>query len=167
MCHARLFRKCNSNCITTRLQDYLTLFVILFTVWFIANGDKDMTTTRIFSCLAVLLIVAVFFTAVAHACSDLSAMRMVLQTPCDHHVSPDGSRDKPKDNCDSIRYGMLSTQAGPGPTDLEKPQRVLVDVPFITRVSLPDVVAPSRRSQAPPLAGLRISPLLSRIVLRI
>ena len=42
---------------------------------------------RIFSLVVIVLIASVLWSAIVHACSDLSSMRAILQAPCDHNVS--------------------------------------------------------------------------------
>ena len=123
---------------------------------------------RSFVLVGILLIASMLYTTVAHACVDLSAMQAIFKTPCEHS----GSRDEPlskaeKDNCDLVRYGMLSTQASSSQAELFRlystPQQEAVIVMF----SLLGVVPSFRRSQAPPDSGLGASPRLSHVVLRI
>jgi hypothetical protein len=94
-------------------------------------------------------------------------MQTALQAPCDHSSSQNEPRDKPeKDNCDSVRYGMLSTQASSAETELSKFfSMVFQDAVFVT-FSLPDFL-PSFWRSPPPFSGLGASPHLSHVVLRI
>lgn len=71
--------------------------------------------------LALLLAASVFSSVVAHACPDLKFMQAMLQAPCDHKSTQDNPLSKKeKNNCDSTRYGMLSTQASPSQAELFK-----------------------------------------------
>jgi hypothetical protein len=115
-----------------------------------------------------MLIASVFFTVVVHACSDLRSIQAAVQAPCDHSSSQNEPRGKPeKDNCDSVRYGMLSTQASYSETELVKLYLIpLQDVLFVV-FSLPDCLPSFWRSLGPPFSELGVSPHLSHIVLRI
>src|SRR5688500_16467868 len=94
---------------------------------------------RIFSLVAIGLIVSMVFTAVVHACSDLSSMQSVFKAPCDHSSSQDEPRSKSeKDNCDSIRYGMLSTKASSSHPELVKLFSIPLDHALLLNLSLPD-----------------------------
>ncbi len=123
---------------------------------------------RSFSLVALILIASVFFTVVVHACSDLRSMQAALQAPCNHSSSQSEPRGKPtKDNCDSVRYGMLSTQAFSSDSELVKLYSIpLQDVLFVG-FSLPDGLPSFWRSLGPPFSGLGVSPHLSHVVLRI
>ena len=123
---------------------------------------------RGFSLVAIMLIASVFFTVVVHACSDLRAMQVALQAPCNHSSSQSEPRGKPeKDNCDSVRYGMLSKQASPSETELFKLYSIPLQEALFVAFSLPDSLPSFWRSQAPPFSGLGVSPHLSHVVLRI
>lgn len=124
---------------------------------------------RIFSLVVIVLIASVLWSAIVHACSDLSSMRAILQAPCDQMGSQDEPRGKTeKDNCDSIRYGMLSTQVSSSQTELCKLYSIPLDHALFVIVSLPDTLHSLWRSQGPPLLlGLGVSPRLSHVVLRI
>jgi len=122
---------------------------------------------RGFSLVAIMLIASVFFTVVVHACSDLRSMQVALQAPCNHSSSQSEPRGKPeKDNCDSVRYGMLSKQASPSETELFKLYSIPLQEALFVAFSLPDSLPSFWRSQAPPF-GLGVSPNLSHVVLRI
>ena len=123
---------------------------------------------RGFSLVAIMLITSVFFTVVVHACSDLRSMRAALQAPCDHSSSQNEPRGKPeKDNCDSVRYGMLATQASTSDTSLVKLYLIPLQDALFDSFSLHDPLPSFWRSQAPPFSGLGVSPHLSQVVLRI
>jgi hypothetical protein len=120
------------------------------------------------SLVAILLMASVLCTVVVHACSDLSSMHAVLKAPCDHSSSQDEPRSKSeKDNCDSVRYGMLSTKASSSHPDLFKLFSIPLDHTLLLNVSLADTLSSLWRSEIPPLLGLGISPRLSHVVLRI
>jgi hypothetical protein len=120
------------------------------------------------SLVAILLMTSVLSTAVLHACSDLSTMQAVFKAPCDHGSSQDESRSKSeKDNCDSIRYGMLSTKASTSHPELVKLFSIPLDDALLLNVSLSDTLPLSWRFEGPPLLGPGVSPRLSHIVLRI
>jgi hypothetical protein len=123
---------------------------------------------RPFSLVAVVLITSVLWTAMAHACSDLRSMQANLQAPCDHNSSQDepGGKAK-KDDCDSVRYSMLSTQASSSEPELDKIHSIPLDQACLTSVSLARNLSFLWRSQAPPFSGLGISPQLFYVVLRI
>jgi len=123
---------------------------------------------RRFSIVALTLIASVFFTVVVHACSDLRSIQAAVQAPCDHSSSQNEPRGKPeKDNCDSVRYGMLATQASTSDTDLFKLYSIPLQEALFVGFSLPDSLLSFWRSQAPPFSGLGASPHLSHVVLRI
>ena len=123
---------------------------------------------RLFRRVAIVLIASVLFTAVAHACSDVRSTQAVLQAPCDHDASRDNPRSKAfKDNCDSVRYGMLSTQVAPSQVELFELYSNSVYHVRLVSVSLPDVLPLFWRSKGPPVIGLGLSPLLSHVVLRV
>lgn len=124
---------------------------------------------RFYFLVAIALIASVLLTVVAHACSDLSSIRAIVQVPCDHTSSQNEPRDKPeKDNCDGVRYGMLSTQASSADTELSKFYSTALKDGLFVGFSLPPDSLPSFwRSQAPPFSGLGVSPHLSHVVLRI
>jgi hypothetical protein len=115
-----------------------------------------------------MLIASVFFTVVVHACSDLPSMQMALQAPCNHSSSQNEPRGKPeKDNCDAVRYGMLSTQASPSETELFKLYSVPLQETLFVGLLLPNYLPSFWRPQSPPFSGLGVSPHLSYVVLRI
>jgi hypothetical protein len=123
---------------------------------------------RIFSLVAIGLISSLFYTAVAHACSDLRSRQLLLQPACNHMASekePLGKKEK--DNCDSVRYGMLSTKASSSHPELFKLFSISLDHALLLNVSLPDTLPLLWRSEGPPLLGLGVSPRLSHVVLRI
>ena len=123
---------------------------------------------RGFSIVALTLIASVFFTVVVHACSDLRSIQAAVQAPCDHSSSQNEPRGKPeKDNCDSVRYGMLATQASTSDTDLFKLYSIPLQEALLVGFSLPDSLLSFWRSQAPPFSGLGASPHLSHVILRI
>ena len=134
----------------------------------LTSFPDTLMSKRSFSLVALTLIASMFFTVVVHACSDLRSIQAALQAPCDHSSSQNEPRGKPaKDNCDSVRYGMLSTQASFSETELVKLYSIpLQDVLFVG-FSLPDFLPLFWRSQAPPFSGLGASPHLSHVVLRI
>ena len=118
--------------------------------------------------VAIALTASVLFTVVAHACSDLSAIRAVVQVPCDHTSSQNEPRGKSdKDHCDTVRYAMLSTQASSADTELSKFYSTAVQDVLFVGFSLPNSLTSFWRSQAPPFSGLGVSPHLSYVVLRI
>jgi hypothetical protein len=121
---------------------------------------------RGFSLVAIMLIASLFFTVVVHACSDLRSMQVALQTPCNHSSSQNEPRGKPeKNNCDSVRYGMLSTQASP--SELFKLYSIPLQEALFLGFSLPDSLPSFWRSLPPPFSRLGVSPYLSHVVLRI
>jgi hypothetical protein len=108
------------------------------------------------------------FTAVVHACSDLRSMQAIVQAPCDHGASQDQPRGKTeKDNCDLVRYGMLSTKASSAHPELVKIYSIPLDHALLVSISLTDTLPLFWRSQGPPLLAPGVSPGLSHIVLRI
>src|SRR6266404_544618 len=123
---------------------------------------------RRFSIVALTLIASVFFTVVVHACSDLRSIQAAVQAPCDHSSSQNEPRGKPeKDNCDSVRYGMLAIQASYAAPELSKIYSISLQDSGLVVFSLPDSLPLFWRSQAPPFSGLGASPHLSHVVLRI
>jgi hypothetical protein len=123
---------------------------------------------RTFPLIALVLTTAVLFTVVAHACSDLSAFQAIVQAPCDHASSQNEPRGKPdKDTCDSVRYGMLSTQASFAAVELLKFYSIAFQYPVFVGFSLSDSQPSSWRSQALPFSGVGVLPYLSHLVLRI
>ena len=123
---------------------------------------------RLLVLFALLLVASVFSSAVAHACPDLKSVQAMLETPCDHNSSQDSPRrQKEKDNCDSVRYGLLSTQASPSQAQLFKLHAILVPHALPVSVTLPDVLPLFSRSQAPPYHGFGVSLHSSHVVLRI
>jgi hypothetical protein len=123
---------------------------------------------RSFSLVALSLIASVFFTVVIHACSDLRSMQAALKAPCDHSSSQNEPRDKSeKDNCDSVRYGMLSTQASASETELFKLYSTPLQEALFVGFLLPDSLPSYWRSPPSPVSGLGVSPHLSHVVLRI
>lgn len=119
---------------------------------------------RFLSVLVFLLVASVFCSAAAHACADLRAMQTMLQASCGHGSSQNEPLGK-KDNCDSVRYGMLATQASLPRIEVLKPDAssVYASLP----VSDVAVVPLRSRSQAPPSQRCGISPRHSHVVLRI
>jgi hypothetical protein len=106
---------------------------------------------RIFSLVVIVLIASVLWSAIVHACSDQSSMRAILQAPCDQMGSQDEPRGKTeKDNCDSIRYGMLSTQVSSSQSELFKFHSTQVHQALLVSVTLLDVLPLFGRSQGPP-----------------
>ena len=129
---------------------------------------NGILSKRIFFLVAIGLIVSVISTAVVHACSDLSALKAIAQAPCDHNGSQDEPRGKTdKNNCDSIRYGMLSKQASSSQTELFKLYSTPVYQALFASRSLPEVLPLFWRSLVYALSGLGVSPFLSHVVLRI
>jgi hypothetical protein len=123
---------------------------------------------RIFSLVAIGLIASMIFTAVVHACSDLSSMQSVFKAPCDHNPSQDEPASKAeKRDCDLVRYGMLSTKASSSHPELVKLYSIPLDHALLLNVSLPDALPVLWRSEGPPLLALGVSPRLSHVVLRI
>ena len=123
---------------------------------------------RGFSLVALTAIASVFFTVVVHACSDLRSLKVAMQAPCDHSSSQNEPRSKPEeDNCESVRYGMLSTKASYAAMELSDFSSIsLQDAVFIV-FSLSDSLPLFWRSQAPPFSAIGASPHLSHVVLRI
>jgi hypothetical protein len=123
---------------------------------------------RGFSMVALTLIASVFVTVVVHACSDLRSMQAAVQAPCDHSSSQNEPRGKPeKDNCDSVRYGMLAMQASSSDTELSKLCSISLQEVLFVAFPLPDSLPSFWRSQAPPFYVPGVSPHLSHVVLRI
>ena len=120
---------------------------------------------RFFVMLALVLSVSVFCSAVAHACADLNLLQ---QAPCDHDSSQDGPLGKKeKDSCDSVRYGMLSTQALSSQTEMFNLHAILLPEALPVSVSLSDVLSLFSRSQGPPFHGFGVPSYSSHVVLRI
>ena len=130
--------------------------------------ESALVSKRIYSAVAIALIASVLCTAIVHACSDLSSMQAIFEAPCDHHSSQEepGSKSE-KNNCDSVRYGMLSIQASSSRAELFEIYLISLDYALLKSVSLPDTLPSLWRSQGPPILGLGISPRLSHLVLRI
>jgi hypothetical protein len=125
-------------------------------------------TKRTLSLIALLLTVSLFFTVVAHACSDLSSVKAIVQTPCEHDSPQNEPRGKSeKHNCDSVRYAMLSTQASSVEPELSKFYSIAFEEAALAGFSLPVSLPALWRTHAPPFPGLAASPRLSHIVLRI
>src|ERR671923_2037172 len=123
---------------------------------------------RISSLVAIGLIASMIFTAVLHACSDLSSMQSVFKAPCEHNSSQDRSGNKAeKRDCDLVRYGMLSTKASSSHPEMVKLFSIPLDHAILLNVSLPDPLPVLWRSEGPPLLGPFVSPRLSHVVLRI
>jgi len=91
----------------------------------------------------------------------------MLQSPCDHNSTQDNPLKKEKDNCDSTRYGMLSTQASPSQAELFKLHVMLLPEALPAGVSLPDILPLFSPSKAPPFHGFGVSSYSSHVVLRI
>jgi hypothetical protein len=123
---------------------------------------------RIFSIVALALVASLFYTAVAHACSDLRSMQVRLQAPCNHMPSetePPLSKEETA-NCDYVRYGMLSIQPSPSQTELLTFAVVLHQtMPSIA--PLEAVLSSFWQSQSPPFQRFGLSPQASQVVLRI
>jgi hypothetical protein len=123
---------------------------------------------RAFPFVAIALISSVFYTAVAHACSDLRSMQVRLQPRCNHMPSetepPLSKKENP--NCDYVRYGMLSTQRSPSQTELLT-FTVVQHQPIAITVPLHDILTSFWRFQPPPFHQFRLSPQASQVVLRI
>jgi hypothetical protein len=144
------------------MKSYLTVVI----------GSRAMKNAgmskRLYFLVAIALTTSVLFTVIAHACSDLSSIRAVVQAPCDHTSSQNEPRGKPeKDNCDAVRYGLLSTQASSAGTELSKFYSTALQDAVFVGISLRDPLPSFWRSQAPPFFGLGVSPHLSHVVLRI
>jgi hypothetical protein len=123
---------------------------------------------RNFPLIALALTAAVLFTVVTHACSDLSSIKAIVQAHCDHTSSQSEPRGKPeKDNCDSVRYGMLAAQGSACGTELVKLYSISLQEVLFAGFSLADSLPSFWRSHAPPFPGLAASPRLSQVVLRI
>jgi hypothetical protein len=115
-----------------------------------------------------MLITSVLSAAVAHACSDLSAMKAVVQTPCDHHQKQNEPPAKTDEqNCDAIRYGMLSIQSSRFQTDIFKHYSITLDYALILTNSPSESLLWFARSLVPFSLGAGVSPRLSHVVLRI
>ena len=142
----------------------LTWNEMLFTVILIPRCETTSMSKRLLSFASVAF---VLFATVVHACPDLSEMQMILQTPCHHASARNETRSNAeKHNCDSVRYGMLSTPVSVFQADLSN----LSSIPLhdLLPVSFSSEFLPSFwRSQGPPFSGLRASPRLSHVVLRI
>lgn len=124
---------------------------------------------RSLALVAVVLVVSVLYTVVAHACSDLNSMQAILDVPCDHKSAQDEPVSKSeKDNCDTIRYGMLSAQAALSHTELFN---LLHSSPVYQALLVgASLLADSLvfcRPQGPPFPGPGVSQRLSHVVLRI
>ena len=105
---------------------------------------------RTFPLIALTLTAAVLFTVVAHACSDLISLKAIVQAPCDHSSSQNEPRSKSeKDNCDAVRYGMLSTRASSAETELSKFYSTRFKTRFLS-VFAARLSVLFWRSQAPP-----------------
>jgi hypothetical protein len=117
---------------------------------------------------ASVLIAAILFTVVAHACSAFSSIQTIVQAPCDHNEAQNETRGKPeKADCDSIRYGILSIKASSAQPDFSKLYSATSFAVVFVDLSLTGSLPSFRRSQAPPFATLPISPHRSHVVLRI
>ena len=93
---------------------------------------------RTFPLIASVLTATVLFTVVAHACSDLSDVKAILQMPCEHSSSQSESHDRPKKHdCTSIRYGMLSTQASSAEPELSKVYSIAFEDAVLAGFALP------------------------------
>jgi hypothetical protein len=138
-------------------------------IYFLSEVVKnELMLKHPFSLVAMLLTASVLWTALAHVCSDLSSMQKILQAPCEHMPTRDEPLDKKtNDNCDSIRYGMLSTQASPSPTDFFKLRAIHVLDVLTVAILLPDVLRVFSRSRPPPFQGFSVSSSFSHVVLRI
>jgi hypothetical protein len=123
-------------------------------------------TKRTVPLIASVLISAVLFTVVAHACSAFASIQAIVQAPCDHDAAQNETRGKPeKANCDFVRYGILSVKASSAEPEFSKLYSTAsIAIVFLELTgSLPSF----RRSQGPPLVELPSSPHRSQVVLRI
>ena len=120
--------------------------------------------------IAITVSVSVLVTVVAHTCSNLNPVQAIRQAPCDDGPAREHPRGKGEnDNCDSIRYRMLATEASPVAAELSSfyYSTSLQDTIFVI-LSLPDFQPSFWRSEGPPFPELgATSPQLSHIVLRI
>ena len=129
---------------------------------------NGILSKRVVFLVAIGLIASLISTAVVHACSDLNALKAIVVAPCDHNGSQDQPRGKTdENNCDSIRYGMLSKQASSSQTDLFKLHSTPVYQAIFASRSLPVVLPWFWRSLASALSALGVSPFFSHVVLRI
>src|SRR5215204_1683039 len=124
-------------------------------------------TKRTLPLIASVVISAVLFAIVTHACSAFSSMQTVVQTPCDHKTTQSETPVQPENNdCDFIRYGMLSIKACSAEPEFSKIYSTVHLAVISCDLSLTGVTPSSWRSQAAPLE-LPTSPHRSYVVLRI
>lgn len=117
--------------------------------------------------VASVLISAVLFTVVAHACSAFASIQAIVKAPCDHDVAQNERRDKPeKADCDLVRYGILSVKASSAEPEFSKLYSTASIAVVSLDLSLTGALPSFRRSQAPPVE-LSSSPHRSHVVLRI
>ena len=120
--------------------------------------------------IAITVSVSVLVSVVAHACSNLNPLQAIRQAPCDDSAAREDTRGKrDNDNCDSVRYGMLATEASSAAAELSSfyYSTSLQDTIFVI-LSLPDFQPSFWRSEGPPFPELgATSPQLSHVVLRI
>jgi hypothetical protein len=123
---------------------------------------------RKLSLISLVLISALFFTVVAHACAAFNSIQAIAQAPCDHDATQNETRGKPeKDDCDSVRYGILSIKTSSAEPEFSKLYSATSLADVFLDLSLTGSLTSFRRSQAPPLAALPGSPHRSHVVLRI
>lgn len=124
---------------------------------------------RRLSLIALISIFAVLYTVVAHACAAFGSIQAVVQAPCDHDAAQNENRGKPeKDNCDSVRYSLLSIQASSAEPDFSRFYSTgSLTIVFLDFAAIGSPALLSARSQAPPFSGLEVSPHLSHVILRI
>jgi hypothetical protein len=114
------------------------------------------------------VIASLLYTAVAHACSELHGTQVFLQAAWDHGASRGESPDNAEnDNCESIRFALLSTPASFFQAGLLAVHSIAVAHAPLASVAPPDLLSMSWRSQNPRFPRLGASPHFSHIVLRI
>lgn len=114
------------------------------------------------------LIASVVCSEVAHACADSNSVRGIQQAPCEPNSSQDGPLSKNKqENCDSLRYGMLSTQPSPSQAELFKVRALMVHEALPVVVSTANVLALFSPTRIPSFHRVGIVPHCSQVVLRI
>jgi hypothetical protein len=74
---------------------------------------------------------------------------------------------KKKDDCDSVRYGLLSIKASSAEPQFSNVYSTAALAVIFLDVSLTVSLPAFSRSQAPPLVGLAASPHRSHVILRI
>jgi hypothetical protein len=124
-------------------------------------------SNRLLVLLALLLVASVLSAVVAHACPELKFTEAMAQAPCDHNAREGDPLGKDETgNCDSVRYGMLSTQASPLEATLFNLRTLLV-CETLAVVSPARVLPLLAQAQASAFHRSGNSPNLSRVVLRI